>query len=99
MLTLFNKLGDPIKISEEKDLNYKIDKYALSINTAPSSEDGSCLLYFSKSVQFGNITIPTYSRGILINMYSADAAIIAIDSAMNLYACFRNNMVWYGRKI
>lgn len=56
-------------------------------------------LSFGISVEIGSVTIPQYSKGMLMTYNSSDAALIAIDSRGNLYTAFRNGTTWqYGKK-
>lgn len=56
-------------------------------------------LSFGISVEIGSVTIPQYSKGMLMTYNSSDAALIAIDFRGNLYTAFRNGTTWhYGKK-
>lgn len=101
MLELFDKNGDIKKLSEKEEVDLKIDKSATIIDELPTSEkDTSQFVYINRNIIVGSVTIPQFSRGVLINnARSRDAVAIIVDANNNLYLCFRNNLVWHARKI
>lgn len=57
-------------------------------------------LSFGANIEIAGITIPLYSKGLLIAPNSTDASLIAIDYNGYLYTAFRNGTNWVnGRKI
>lgn len=75
-----------------------------SIDYLPTSPTNSFLFTCTSNVSCGDITLPTYAKGILIcansiNYYSYDAVVMAVDASLNFYIGFRNGTAWYGRKI
>ena len=59
---------------------------------------GFMLLNFSENVTLGDITIPIYSKGMLMTYNSPDAAVIAVDMHGILYTVFRNGVKWQNGK-
>ncbi len=58
------------------------------------------VISFGEDIEMGNITIPLYSKGLLIASNSNDASLIAVDYNGNLYVTFRNGRTWgNGRKL
>lgn len=55
-------------------------------------------LVFGDNITLGDITIPLYSRGMLMTYNSNDAAVIAVSSTGVLYTVFRNNITWQNGK-
>lgn len=55
-------------------------------------------LVFIENITLGDITIPIYSKGMLMTYNSNDAAVIAVSSTGILYTVFRNNVTWRNGK-
>ncbi len=55
-------------------------------------------LVFGDNITLGDITIPLYSKGMLMTYNSNDAAVIAVSSTGVLYTVFRNNVRWQNGK-
>lgn len=94
MLTLYDKNDNVRKLSERSD-NLRV----LVIEESMPSYDYTGMFYVGKNVNIDGITIPQFSRGFLVCESTSDGAGIAIDPSRLIYALFRNNGVWYARKI
>ena len=96
MLEVYGKDGTLKQIVEKEEVDLKLDKNAVTINELPLSfNDSSFFFYVGKDITIESVTIPVFSRGVLINNgASNDMVMIAVDPLKNLYIGFRNNLKW-----
>lgn len=96
MLEVYDKDGNLKQLSEKEDVDRKLNKDAVTISELPLSfNDLSLFFYVGKDITIESVTIPVFSRGVLINNgASNDMVMIAVDPLKNLYIGFRNNLKW-----
>lgn len=70
------------------------------INSLPSTSAESTFVRIRSPITIGNVTIPTYTTGILISADSAADAVFIGVGTDGVYAAFRNGTSWgYARKL
>ena len=96
MLEVYNKDGTLKQIVEKEEVDLKLGKNAETINELPLNfNDSSLFFYVEKDITIESVTIPVFSRGVLINNgASNDMVLLAVDPLKNLYIGFRNNLKW-----
>lgn len=80
--SVINSLKNVVTISELADLSLTENHFIL----------------FLANVNVGEITIPRYSRGVIVSSASSDATLYAIDASGNLYVSYRNSGIWTNTK-
>ncbi|QUN13697.1 hypothetical protein KEC48_03985 [Clostridium sp. C1] len=96
MLEVYGKDGTLKQIVEKEEVDLKLGKNAVTISELPLNyNDSSLFFYVGKDITIESVTIPVFSRGVLINNgASNDMVLLAVDPLKNLYIGFRNNLKW-----
>ena len=81
-------------------LNNMMSYNALEMYSAPT-EQYSYFFVVKQAFACGSVTLPVWTRGVFINGGSSpnDGIIMAVDTNLNFYICYRNNGSWTGRKL